>query len=153
MRLSARAIVIKDNSLLVMGRNRFGLEFLALPGGEIEPNETAEQAAHRELNEECMVEINNLRLVIIEDAGEVYGLQYIYLADYVSGQPKLDDNSIEAQLNKQGKNLYEPKWLPLEKLKQSQLLPAELKLKIVEFIENGFPQKAVKLKISKDSKV
>jgi ADP-ribose pyrophosphatase YjhB (NUDIX family) len=153
MRLSSRAIVIKDNKLLVMGRNRFGHQFVALPGGGVEEGESTKEAAVREIAEECSLKIDNLKLVIIEDAGEIYGIQYIYSADYVSGQLQLDPKSVEAKITKDGKNLYEPKWLDLEKLKETKFLPVELKDLIVEFIEKGFPESPVQLKIAKDSKV
>lgn len=153
MRISSRAIVIKDDSILVMDRDKFGHKFLAIPGGGVENGETEEQAAIREVKEECSVTIENPKLIIIEDAGNNYGLQYIYLCDYVSGVPILDPFSEEAQVASRGKNLYLPKWLPLSELKNSNLLPAELKELLVKFIETGFPQEPVNLKIPKDSAV
>ena len=44
MRTAVRAIVIKDQSLLVMHRNKFGQEFYALVGGGVDYGESAEQA-------------------------------------------------------------------------------------------------------------
>jgi len=151
MRKTARVIVIKDNNLLVMTRDRQGHKFVALPGGAIENDESSEQAAIRETKEECSIAVTNLRLVINEDAGETYGLQDIYLADYVSGEPRLDPNSVEAKSNREGQNLYEPKWLPLADLSKTELLPSELKDMLIVFIETGFPDKPIDLKISSAS--
>ena len=36
MRRASRGIVIKDNNLLVMHRNKFGTEYDTLPGGNVE---------------------------------------------------------------------------------------------------------------------
>ena len=79
MRYASRAVVIKDNQLLLMHRNKFGMEYYALVGGGVDPGETPEQALYREVTEEASITIANERLVILEDAGKMYGIQYIYL--------------------------------------------------------------------------
>ncbi len=153
MRTSVRAVVIKDNKLLVMDRNRYGHKFMALIGGGVEKDESPEKALKREVREESTLEIANPRLVITLDAGAVYGLQYIYLCDYVSGEPKLSVGSIEQKMAKSGQNLYTPKWLDVTVLEASNLLPVELKKQLVDFTRNGFPDQPLKLTITKDTKV
>jgi 8-oxo-dGTP diphosphatase len=153
MRTSARAVVIKDDQLLVMERNKFGFKYLSLLGGAVEPGEGTEEAALREVREESTMDVVNPKLVIIEDAGEVFGIQYIYKCDYLSGEPKLDPTSEEAKINAGGKNLYTPKWLNLSELESSSLLPQELKELLVKFIRDGFPDKPFELQVSKDSKL
>ncbi len=153
MRISVRAIVIKDNKLLVMDRNRFGDKFISLVGGAVEIGESQESALKREVSEEASLEIANPKLVIIEEAGEIYGLQYIYLCDYVSGDPKLSEGSIESKIARNGQNLYLPMWLDIKDLELSNLLPVELKKQLIDFIKNGFPSEPIKLTITKDSKV
>lgn len=131
MRQAVRAIVIKDNKLLVMHRNKFGQEFYALVGGGIDPGETPEQALVREVAEEASLQIGNPRLVIVEDAGRMFGMQYIYLCDWVRGEPQLDPTSSEAKIQQAGKNLYTPLWLPLDQLATVKLLPPELQQLLV----------------------
>jgi ADP-ribose pyrophosphatase YjhB (NUDIX family) len=147
MRTTARAIVIKNDQLLVMDRNKFGLKYLSLIGGEKEIDESLEECLVRELHEETGISIINPRLVIIEDAGEMYGIQYIYLCDYQSGDPKLDPTSTEAKINKNGLNLYTPIWLPLNELQSSNLLPVELKETLINFIKDGFPKQPINLAV------
>lgn len=62
MKMDEEAINRRNRSVAVVTRNGkilmerifcFGREFLSLPGGGIEPGETPEQAALRELKEEC----------------------------------------------------------------------------------------------------
>ena len=108
-RQAVRAIVIKDNQLLVMHRNKFGTEYETLPGGGVELDESPVDALVRELAEETSVSVGDKRLVFIEEAGAPYGTQLVYLCQYVSGEPKLADDSEEALINKLGQNLYEPK--------------------------------------------
>jgi len=138
MRRTARAIVIRDNQLLVMHRNKFGQQYFALVGGEIEIGESPEQALVREVNEETRLEIANPRLVFIEEAGEPYGTQYIYVCDYVAGEPSLHPASQEALIMAAGKNLYIPMWLPLSDLEAAPFLSKELKEHILTALEKGF---------------
>ncbi len=118
MRRAVRAIVIKNDSMLVMHRNKFGHQYYCLVGGGVDAGETEEQALIREIHEEASLEVANLRLVYIEEAGKPYGNQYIYLCDYVSGEPVLWEGSDEAKIHKLGQNLYSPGWLPLTDLEK-----------------------------------
>jgi ADP-ribose pyrophosphatase YjhB (NUDIX family) len=146
MRRAARAIIIHDGKLLVMHRNKFGTEYDTLPGGNVELGESLEQAALREVIEETSVQINNLRLVFVEEAGNPYGTQYIFLANYMSGEPKLHENSEEAHINKLGQNLYEPKWVELADLPKLPFVSEKLKQTIIQAYDSGFPDKPVEIR-------
>lgn len=136
-RKSARVIVIHENKLLVMFRNKFGTKYATLIGGKIELGETAVQAAEREVKEEASINIANPKLVFLEHA-DFYGDQYIFYCDYVSGDPKLSLDSPELAINKLGKNLYEPGWLDLEDLPGVPFLSAELQSAIIDACANGW---------------
>lgn len=142
MRKAARALVLHNDSMLVMRRNKFGKHYDTLPGGNIEPGESPEEAVKRELQEETGVTVGDMRLVFIENAGDPYGLQYIYLCEYVSGDPTLSPGSEEAAINKLGKNIHEPGWLGVSDLPQTNFLSETLKGKIINGINNGFPDPA-----------
>jgi 8-oxo-dGTP pyrophosphatase MutT (NUDIX family) len=135
---SARAIVIKDNQLLVMFRNKFGSKYVTLPGGGVEMGEDPAACAVRELKEEASIEAENPRLVFI-DYADFYGDQLVYLCDYVSGEPALSENTHEFQIIKGGKNLYEPGWLPLSQLPEVPFLSAELQQAIIEATASVWP--------------
>lgn len=139
MRRAVRAIVIKDGHLLVMHRNKFGLEYYTLLGGGIDPGETQEQALVRELREESGVEIANPRLVIEEDAGEKFGIQYVYTCDYVSGEPHLALDSEEAEDTRLGQNIYTPMWIDLRILPTLPFRSEPLKRMLLQSFQQGFP--------------
>lgn len=145
MRRASRGIVIKDNNLLVMHRNKFGTKYDTLPGGNVEAGEALEQALIRELSEETSVVVDNLRLVFVEEAGDPYGTQYIFLADYVSGSPQLTPGSEEDLINKMGQNLYDPRWVPLSELPSKPFLSEKLKNTILYAVENGFPAEPMQI--------
>lgn len=142
MRKAARAIVLHEGKLLVMHRNKFGKEYDTLPGGNVEAGETPEGAVRREVHEETGMELGSARLVFIEESGQPYGTQYIYLCDYVDGEPKLSPGSEEAAINKLGKNLYKPMWINIATLPQKPFLSRTLKERLLTAVEHGFPETA-----------
>ncbi|MHB1864571.1 MAG: NUDIX domain-containing protein [Candidatus Saccharimonadales bacterium] len=153
MRVSVRAIVIRGDQFLVMDRNRFGHKFMSLIGGAVDVGEKNEDALIREVKEETSMVVSNPKLVIEEDAGEIYGLQYIYLCDYLSGEPKLSEDGPEFKINQMGQNLYTPRWIKVDELQTVNLLPMQLKEVLLEFLRAGFPSQPIKLSISKDSEL
>jgi ADP-ribose pyrophosphatase YjhB (NUDIX family) len=134
-----RAIVIKDDALLVMHRNKFGHEYYTLVGGGVELGEDLEQALHRELQEETSLQVANPRLVYVEDGGEPYGDQYVYLCDYAAGEIAMSADSEEAKINQLGQNLYTPMWLPLAQLADVPFVSPGLKQRILRALESGWP--------------
>lgn len=148
MRQAVRAIVIHEDQLLVMHRNKFGEQYFALVGGGIDVGETAEQALYREVAEETGLQIANPRLVAVEEAGEIFGRQYVYLCDYVGGEPALASDSEEAKITALGQNLYQPQWLPLAELAAANLLPLELRDAIVGYLAHGFPEQPATLTVA-----
>jgi 8-oxo-dGTP pyrophosphatase MutT (NUDIX family) len=142
MRMAVRVVVVKDDALLVMHRNKFGQDYYTLIGGAIKTGETPLQALNREISEEASIKIVNPRLIYIEQAGDPYGTQYIFLCDYDSGQVALSRDSEEAKIHLMGKNLFRPEWLPINELPKSQFISNKLKDAIIQGLLNGFPSKA-----------
>jgi ADP-ribose pyrophosphatase YjhB (NUDIX family) len=143
MRRASRAIIIKDGKLLVTKRNKFGSKYYILVGGGVDIGETLEQALARELQEETGVQVANPRLVFTENSGIMYGLQHIFLCDYVSGDPALHPDSAEAKISALGLNTYEPMWLSLEELATVSFRTDRLRRAIIDGVKFGFPDEPV----------
>lgn len=139
MRQAVRAIIIRDNKLLVMHRNKFGREYDTLPGGRVDKGESLNEALHRELSEETGIEISDQRLVYIEHAGDPYGDQYIFLCEYAGGEPKLRSDSDEEAINRLGDNLYQPGWSEVSRLAEQPFVSPRLKQRILQDLKNGWP--------------
>ena len=146
MRNTVRAIIIKDNALLLMRRNKHGHEYYNLIGGGIDDGETAQQALEREVKEESGVVFTNQRLVITQEASISYGTVYVYLCDYVSGNPKLDPASEESSINAAGQDLYQPVWLDLRDFVAVTFVAEGLKQALLSGLKNGFQDKPILLR-------
>jgi 8-oxo-dGTP diphosphatase len=148
MKQAVRAIVIKDGALLVMHRNKFGHEYYTLVGGGVDHGEHPEQSLYREIAEETGVRVANHRLVFVEDAGDMYGIQYVYVCDYVSGEPALAPDAEEAHISALGQNLYTPGWLPLAQLPQTEFMSHGLRDRILRCLREGWPAEPEHFKTS-----
>ncbi|HSX46680.1 MAG TPA: NUDIX domain-containing protein [Patescibacteria group bacterium] len=143
MRIAVRAIVIKDDQLLVMHRNKFGTEYDTLPGGNVEIGETHEQALFREIDEETTVTIADPHLVFLEHAGDPYGEQYIFLCRYVSGEPQLRNDSEEELIHRKGQNLYVPGWVKLSDLPSKPFKSEALRDRLLAAVQSTWPDTPV----------
>lgn len=139
MRKAARAIIVHNQSILLMKRNKFGTQYYVLPGGGIDMGEAADQAVIREVKEEASITVSNPKLVYIEDAHAPYGTQYIFTCDYKDGDVKIHPDSIEAKLNKQGQNTFDIMWVPISKFASLPFRSPALQDALLVAFRDGFP--------------
>lgn len=144
---AVRAIVIRDGQIMVIKRTKpqLGAKYMVTPGGRIEPGEDQETALFRELAEETTVIVKNPRLVYIEEPNDGrWGTQYIYLCEYVSGEPQLHPASEELVIMEQGGGTYEPMWYPVDQLPDPDYPFRSTRLgdEIVDATQNGFPDES-----------
>lgn len=109
---TARAILIRDNEILLIERWRNGEHYFSIPGGGTEHGETPEQTVLRELLEETTI------IAVIEKQlykwAEGSHTHYFYLCSFVSGTAHLPDNAEEA--SKGSDNIFKPRWVTLNTL-------------------------------------
>jgi ADP-ribose pyrophosphatase YjhB (NUDIX family) len=92
------ALVRGDSLLLVRRGQAPSLGLYAFPGGRVEPGETLDAAARRELAEETglhATELSPLRRVHIEGEIADYDLQ-VFLGLHAGGEPEADSDADEA---------------------------------------------------------
>lgn len=127
----ATAVVIKDGKILMIHRFCEGKEYYVLPGGKVEEGETVEEAVIRELLEETTITAQLGKLIsIFDDGGSNHQL---FLCHYVSGEPKLSEDSSE-KIEMNENNQYYPMWVKVEKLKDFTIWPEGTKEFLLKYL-------------------
>ncbi|TGP21625.1 MULTISPECIES: NUDIX domain-containing protein [unclassified Mesorhizobium] len=92
--------VVRGRSVLLVKRARAPSQGLyAYPGGKVEPGETLEEAAARELEEETGLEAKDyrpLRAIHIDGSSENHAVDYlltVFGAAYAGGEPMASDDA------------------------------------------------------------
>jgi 8-oxo-dGTP pyrophosphatase MutT (NUDIX family) len=110
--LSAGGVVVRDGEVIVIVPTRRGAQgqrVLGLPKGHVDPGETAEQAARREVREEAGVDadlvekLGDVRYFYQRDGQRIFKMVRFYLFDYRSGTLEDHDDEVE-----------EARWMPLQ---------------------------------------
>jgi 8-oxo-dGTP pyrophosphatase MutT (NUDIX family) len=128
----AQCLVIRDNKILMVKHKHEGREWYCTPGGGIEKGETPEQAAIRELREEC-----NVSGIIVKKTSEYVdpyddnNFFYTFHVDIGNQNPSLgyDPEIIENPI------LVEVRWMALNEISEMDrvFLWAAGLLSIVQF--------------------
>ncbi|MGI8420040.1 MAG: NUDIX domain-containing protein [Candidatus Levyibacteriota bacterium] len=136
----AVAVIIHNNTVLLMERMSTGKEYFTFPGGGVEDDETVEQAVIREVKEETSLEVKIEKLIykhFYNDNFKGRSNQYFYLCSYISGVPMLGEANEKEEM-KLGKEFYKPQWMPVSQLSSLLLYPLEIKDWLIEDINNNF---------------
>jgi ubiquinone/menaquinone biosynthesis C-methylase UbiE/8-oxo-dGTP pyrophosphatase MutT (NUDIX family)/uncharacterized protein YbaR (Trm112 family) len=123
-RCRAGALIIHNQQLLTYYFKNDEKEYWRIPGGGIEPNETPEQAAQRELREEL-----NLPIAIRRQFGPYFRAnksEWYFLAETYSAKLPLDNSAAPEDFGK-------IQWLPLKNLAACEIKPPALKWELVEY--------------------
>ena len=83
-RKRARAIILVDESIVVMYREMEDRIFYAFPGGGVEGNESLEECVVREVKEEFGINVQPIKKLY--EYEREYDHEYFYLCEWVSGE-------------------------------------------------------------------
>lgn len=119
-RISARAIIIDNDSVLAMFRRKIKegkvKEYYVIPGGGCEKNEKLEDTVIRELNEEFSIDIEILGYLGKEEHEET--VEHYFHCKIVKGTPTLGGEELERMTKE---NYYEIRNIKLEDLENTDI--------------------------------
>lgn len=117
----AVAVVRRGSQVLLIKRHYFGRDYAVLPGGSVEPGESFEEAAVRELHEESTLQARVLRQLL---AGEHNGREarYFLMTD-VTGVPRLSGPELD---DHSPANSFELMWATKDDFERLGLHPEHL---------------------------
>jgi len=125
----SRAVIIKDNKILLIHRHKEGREYYVIPGGHIEKDETEEIALIREIKEETNLDIEKFEKLWTLESPIDRSKHHIYLALEFSGDVKLGGPE---SVHNSKENNYVLEWHNISEIKDLTIYPTELKEKMVE---------------------
>ena len=131
----ARAIIIRDDTIVSMYREFDDRSFYVFPGGGMDDNESEEECVIREVYEEFGITVKPIKKVYVYENEK--SIEYFYLCDWISGEfgtgvgEEFDVNS-----NKEG--VYIPKLIRISDIPNLPLMPAEIAASFYEdYNSNG----------------
>ena len=110
----SQSMVIRGNRILLVEHQLFGRDFFNLPGGGIEENETPEQAALRELEEECQVKGTLVRPLTVEYKPDLESRVFTFLVE--SPEDAVAKAGIDPELPANEQSIIGVKWMRLDEI-------------------------------------
>ena len=136
MSYRAAILLLQDDKIALIERQRAGLHYFTFPGGHVEEGETPEQAAVRETAEEL-----GLQVVIKKMLARMSWQgrwQYYYLVEAVGGTFGTGTGE-EMITSGPEKGSYHPVWMPMNELLNQPVLPHEMAELVVLHVRDGWP--------------
>ncbi len=137
-RIRVAAIIVQDDSILLVRHVKDGQTYWLLPGGGVEFGESLEEALVRELQEEANLDIKVKDLVIANDSlppdRHRHVLNLYFTAEIVDGE----------LICAKDERIAEMRFMAIEKLPELTFYP-DIREQLAEEISNDFPNRALYL--------
>ncbi len=131
MRISSRAVIFKDDSVILIYRERDNEKYYVFPGGGLEEGETLEENVIREIKEELGLTINvKKQLYVVK--GDNFE-QNFFLCDWVSGE--LGTGDPEEYDSNRPTGLQKPMFIPIKELGNLNVVSPFIVKQLLEDIE------------------
>ena len=115
-----------------LGPECAGHRYAVLPGGHVEPGETPEEAALRELREETTLTAGVERLLWVGEHNSRPA--YYFLVSNVEGTPELSGDEAAEHC---AENSFELRWANLREMQELNIYPADVLGRLAELVGQG----------------
>ncbi len=137
---SARVILIREGRLILIERVRQEQTYYVFPGGRMEPDETPEQTAIREVREEV-----GLHVALERKVAEVYlrnigSLQHYFLGQVLGGSFGSGDGPEILGLYPPERGLYRPVEIEMQQVLREDVRSRRVCQLVVECWQVGWPK-------------
>ncbi len=140
------AIILKNNAVALIKRQREGRTYYVFPGGSVEPQETPEHAVIREVQEELGLEVAIDRLVArvfyMRDHSRRTD-QYYYLVRITGGTFGTGGGPEMQGLYPPESGTYKPIWMPIRQLIREVVYPMQVAQLVMNAARLGWPSEIV----------
>ena len=133
----AGCLILSADGLALIERRRGPHHYYLIPGGAVEPGESPQQTAAREVKEETGLDVRVGPLVAV-----VYfdgNTQYVYVAEIIGGRYGSGTGSELALTSQDPLGTYTPVWLPLDKLDGAPVRPYQIVGLVGKGATDGWP--------------
>jgi 8-oxo-dGTP diphosphatase len=122
----ASALILYRKKILLIFRQRDGIEYYVVPGGGVEINETIREACIREVREETGLKVKNLIFVgNINNRGRI---EHYFLTHVFPGKAKI---GFPESARQKDNNRFTLVWVPINEILTLNIVPSEA-LKLIE---------------------
>ena len=133
-KIRTRAIIIHEDKIISMYRERNNRIFYTFPGGGMEGNETEEECLKREVFEEFGIVVKPIKKVYTFESQN--NIEHFFLAEWISGEFGTGQGE-EYQANRNN-GIYIPKFIEISKIPNLSLMPPEVaKAFFDDYMQNG----------------
>jgi 8-oxo-dGTP diphosphatase len=140
MRIRAGCILIEDNKLALIERQRGNRHYFSFPGGGVDKEETYEEAAVREMHEELGLHVKVIRR--IADVTFNGRLQYYFLVETIGGEFGSGTGEEYGPFDP-AYGTYKPLWISVEELLEHNVFPKKLAQLVFRSLKEDWPAEPV----------
>jgi 8-oxo-dGTP diphosphatase len=139
----SRAIIIRNQHIALIRRQRDGQTYYVVPGGGREQDETPEQTAVRESLEELGLNISIDRLLarVVFHGRE----QFYFFARVTGGHFGTGNGPEMTGKYPPERGTYTPVWIPLKQVEHINLFPPSIAALVSNAFKSGWPASAVEI--------
>ena len=141
----SRVIIVRNQHIALIKRQREGRVYYVIPGGGREPGETPQQTAIRESLEELGLNVSIERLLArVTFHGRD---QFFFSARVTGGHFGTGIGPEMIGLYPPERGTYTPVWVPLKEVQNIELFPPSIAALLIRAAQSGWPEATVEINL------